>query len=291
MNIVDIYGTTDIGKKREKNEDAFLILDLADAAKLNGIAAYLAAIADGMGGHFGGEIASSTAIGILRESFLKEIQSLSKSKFNKKAILDLFKAGFERANATIYKASDGNNHHITMGTTLVAACIINNEVTIANVGDSRAYLFKKGKLKQITKDHSFIGMQMGWLNRENEAIERSTLRNIITRAIGARPDLEIDIFTKSLKGNQFLVLCSDGLYGELNKENIESVLSQEGNAESIVNKLVMMANQSGGKDNITVVVAGYKKENVEREHDKQQESTKENVKITLKIKKIFNKAK
>jgi serine/threonine protein phosphatase PrpC len=291
MNIVDIYGASDRGKKREKNEDAFLILDLADAAKLNGIDAYLAAVADGMGGHFGGEIASSTAIGILRESFLKEIQSLGKSKFSKKAILDLFKASFERANAAIYKASDGNNHHITMGTTLVAACIINKEVIIANVGDSRAYLFKKGKLKQITKDHSFIGMQMKWLNKENEVIERSTLRNIITRAIGARPDLEIDTFAKSLKDNQFLVLCSDGLYGELNKENIESVLSQEADAKSIVDRLIMMANQSGGKDNITVVVVGCKKENIEREHDKQQKSTKDNIKIALKIKKIFNKAK
>lgn len=291
MKSVDIYGATEIGKKRENNEDAFLILDLANAAKLEGIAAYLVAVADGMGGHFGGEIASRTAIDILRESFLKEIQSLNQAGFTRKAILKVFKTGFEQANATIYKASDGNNHHITMGTTLVAACIFNNTVTIANVGDSRAYLFTRGKLKQITRDHSFIGMHMKGLDRENAILERSNLRNIITRAIGARPDLEIDTFTKSLNDGQFLLLCSDGLYGELDKENMERILSQESKAESMVNKLVMMANQAGGKDNITVVVAGYSKDNAEGENTLQKENAKGNIKVALKIQKIFNREK
>jgi serine/threonine protein phosphatase PrpC len=291
MKRVDIYGATEIGKKRENNEDAFLILDLAGAAKHEGITAYLAAVADGMGGHFGGEIASRTAIDILRESFLKEIQSLSQAGFTKKEILKVFKSGFEQANETIYKASDGNNHHITMGTTLVAACILNNLVIIANVGDSRAYLYTRGKLKQITRDHSFIGMHMKRFDKENIILERSNLRNIITRAIGARPDLEIDTFTKSLSDGQFLMLCSDGLYGELNKERIESVLSREPNAESMVNRLVMMANQAGGKDNITVVVAGYSRDHTEGEGTPQKENAKGKIKVALKIKKIFNRGK
>ena len=259
MNKVEVFGASDKGIKRSKNQDSFLILDLAKIAKSKKNPAYLFAVADGMGGHFGGELASETAIEILKVTFLKEAHTLEQSKFDRIMVLNLLEDGFKEANNVVYEASNEDDYRITMGSTLVAAFISDKEALIANVGDSRAYLFKKGKLKQISRDHTYIRMQAKKLKVNPKKLENSGFRNIITRAIGAQEDLRIDTFIKPLKKNQFLLLCSDGLYGELSENEIEDVLSQGGNTKTMVQKLIAMANRKGGRDNITVILAKFLK--------------------------------
>lgn len=299
MAVIGLQGSSDIGREREINQDAFLIIDLSAEGGLSRESLYLLAVADGMGGHYGGEIASKTAINILNATFLEKIDSLAEPDFASDMVLELLKSSFQRANDTIYKASEHEDYHITMGSTLVAAFIGDKEILIANVGDSRAYLFKKDQLKQISQDHSLASMQTQKLEGKEQVLEKS-LRNIITRAIGASPTLKVDTFVEPIKGEQFLLLCSDGLHGELSDEEIEKVFHQEDEPGIIVKKLIRLANQKGGSDNITAIVVRLAEDVVEKKKKARERGDhsiayrkkgRRGLKIKLRISKIFNRKK
>jgi len=298
MGIIEVEGSSHIGKKRKINEDSFLMLNLAPEEEIGIEPFYLLAVADGMGGHIGGEFASQTAIKILKETFLKEAKSLAHFGFSRDKVFELMQQSFHQANNAIYQASDKKYFHVTMGSTLVATFIADREALVANVGDSRAYLLKNGKLHQITKDHSLVELHAHKQKGEKQRLKNSALKNIITRAIGASPHLKVDTFTESLEENQFLMLCSDGLHGELSDKEIEEVFHHEENVGRIVKKLIKKANQKGGSDNITVIIAALPREKKQQKLEGQAslrhqpvdiKKRKKGVKIAIKLPKIFYK--
>ena len=236
------HGKTDRGLVRKENEDAFCIEeDLG-----------LLAIADGMGGHASGEVASRMAIEILKESLKKEGQPLP----------GRLSSGVRLANRTIYDAAQSQSQLNGMGTTLTALQLEGNRLSIAHVGDSRAYLIRGGVIEQITDDHTIISEQVarGMMTKEEAA--RSDMRNILSRALGIAPEVDVDMEELTVSEGDQLVLCSDGLSELISEDEILSEVQSTKRPDLACNELVNLANQRGGEDNVTVIVAHLHRENL-----------------------------
>jgi protein phosphatase len=205
----------------------------------------LFAVADGMGGHRGGEVASQTAIETIRKAFFQEIKEASPANTLKAAIVAANEAVKERAACSPETTG--------MGTTVVATMITEETVFFANVGDSRGYLIGKDKIRQITEDHSLVAEQvrMGFIT-EDEA--RESQRNVITRAVGRREDLEVDIFEEPWTPGDAFILCSDGLWDQVSESQMVMVLS-ELEAQPAARKLIEMAMTGQAPDNVSVIIA------------------------------------
>ncbi len=248
------YGKTDVGKKRRKNEDNFDInRDLG-----------LFIVADGMGGHAAGEVASKMAVDVIMDYVKRTIKtdepyltgynsrySRGGNRLNSAVIL---------ANQLISETSNSRDEWQGMGTTLVAAWLADRSkriLSIANVGDSRAYLLRKNKLEQLTSDHSVVEEQVksGLISREEA--DKSSIRNMITRALGFRERVDGDIIEKEVEPGDKLLLCSDGLNGMLSDKQIRSILKLTGSLETTCQQLISAANAKGGKDNITVLIVSF----------------------------------
>jgi protein phosphatase len=236
------HGKTDKGLVRKENEDAFCIeKDLG-----------LLAIADGMGGHASGEVASKMAIEILRESLKKEGEPLP----------DRLSSGVKLANRTIYEAAQSQPQLNGMGTTLTALQLDGNRLSIAHVGDSRAYLIRGGVIEQLTDDHTIVSEQVarGMITREEAA--RSDMRNILSKALGIAPEVDVDMEELTVSEGDQLVLCSDGLSELISDDEILSEVQSSKRPEIVCDELVNLAIQRGGEDNITVIVAHFHRENL-----------------------------
>ena len=223
---------TDVGRVREVNQDAFGMKDLTNSA--------LFVVADGMGGYQAGEIASRTAVDTILETFEPEEGA---------NISQELKHSFDQANQAVVAVSNGR----TMGTTGVALVLYKNLAFLANVGDSRAYRVRHGELHQITLDHSLVEEQVraGLLSKEQARI--STIKNIITRAIGHQSDFQVDVFCEPVEVGDLFLLCSDGLHGYVEDEVIlETVKTPP--LETVTKRLIDLANEAGGPDNITAIV-------------------------------------
>ncbi len=237
-----VHGKTDKGLVRKENEDAFCIdKDLG-----------LLAIADGMGGHASGEVASKMAIEILRDSLKKEGEPL----------LDRLDSGVKLVNKMIYEASRSQSQLNGMGTTLTAVQLDGKRLSIAHVGDSRAYLIRGGVIEQLTDDHTIVSEQVarGMITREEAA--RSDMRNILSKALGIAPEVDVDIEGLTVSEGDQLVLCSDGLSELISDDEILSEVQSSKRPEIVCDELVDLANQRGGEDNITVIVAHLHRENL-----------------------------
>jgi protein phosphatase len=224
-------GQTDVGLKREVNQDSFGSVELA--------AGRLLLVCDGMGGHAAGEVASRIGVEVVLEHFGSEVPDAE-------AALCI---AFAEANSRIY--SEGNG---TMGTTAVAAVLQHNLLSVANVGDSRAYLIREGRPRQISRDHSLVSDQVAAGLMTAEQARSSLVRNIITRALGHQPQVEVDMFHVGLRAGDTVLLSSDGMHGLIEDAEIAEIagmLTPDETAE----RLVALANERGGIDNITVVVA------------------------------------
>jgi len=237
-----VHGKTDKGLVRKENEDAFCIeKDLG-----------FLAIADGMGGHASGEVASKMAIEILRDSVKKEGETLP----------DRLNSGVKLANKTIYDASRSQSQLNGMGTTLTAVQLDGNRLSIAHVGDSRVYLIRGGVIEQITDDHTIVSEQVAQGRMTREEAARSDMRNILSRALGIAPEVDVDIEALTVsEGDQF-VLCSDGLSELISDDEILSEVQSSKKPEIVCDELVNLAIQRGGEDNITVIVAYLHRENL-----------------------------
>ena len=220
---------TDKGQVREGNEDAYVV-----DPRLQ-----LYAVADGMGGHQAGEVASATALEALRA-----------------AVASGFAVGesVTRANAAVFEKASDDDALTGMGTTVTALVPDGAQITIGHVGDSRAYLFRNGELRQLTDDHSLVEelVREGRITEEQAAVHPQ--RSIITRALGVDPDVEVDVATLSLQHADRVLLCSDGLTTMLRTEEIATILRRETDPTRCANALVDAANDAGGEDNITAVV-------------------------------------
>ena len=221
---------TDVGKLRKNNQDAVILG--------NG----LAGVADGMGGHKGGEIASAG----LRESLLRETR-------DRKADRDTLRNAVKTANHDIWEQQEADASLTGMGTTLTVVWPTPDEMIIGQVGDSRAYLLRDGELTQVTEDHSMVAdmVRKGVLTEEQAACH--PMRNYITRAVGTEEDVEIDLSMHDRKHGDRWLICSDGMYGMVTKGEMLQLMQTE-NLEEAAEKMLQAALAGGGRDNISLVL-------------------------------------
>ena len=244
-----IHGITDVGQSREHNEDA-----ISWDTRLG-----LALLADGMGGHNAGEVASILAVDSIKTSLADvvtpEIVASGVVDY-KEAVVD----AVSFANREINEQSLENPEYAGMGTTLVLVLFLNNGVIYAHVGDSRIYRFRNSKLQRLTSDHSLVQEMIdnGYLSHE-EAKE-STSRNLITRALGISEEVDVDIANETTEIGDVYLLCSDGLTDLVSDQEISDVIkNNRDDLEMVSRTLVDLANQKGGNDNISVVLAAIYK--------------------------------
>lgn len=234
------FSKTDIGRKRKINQD-YVYASAQPVGRLPD----LFIVADGMGGHNAGDYASKNTV----ETIVKELEA-SKEEDDPKRILE---EAIQKANQHIIQQARESSELNGMGTTVVAATCMNDELLVANVGDSRLYVMGD-TIRQITVDHSLVEemIRMGGLAR-SEA-RNHPKKNIITRAIGALDTVKVDFFDVKLKKGDIILLCSDGLTNMLEDEEIESILKRPESIQEKTEQLVDAANENGGKDNIAVIL-------------------------------------
>ena len=240
---------TDPGKVRSHNEDSVAIIS-------NDKKEFILAIADGMGGHKAGEVASSIAIEQIKESFYN-IETLG----NKEEAIEWLRNIVKEINKKIFEYAKNNPESKGLGTTLVIALRTEDYILYGNIGDSSGYVIKNNTLHKVTKDHTYVGMLLNTGKISEETAKNHPGKNLLTRALGANDPIEIDIFDvdTSVKG---LFLCSDGLTNMLTDEQIEKILNSDLPIEEAVVKLIRKANSRGGTDNISI--AYLKKESGEQ---------------------------
>ncbi|MHB8054219.1 MAG: Stp1/IreP family PP2C-type Ser/Thr phosphatase [Candidatus Aminicenantales bacterium] len=246
---VEFFGQTDVGRVRSVNEDGFLCLDLSAASTVVPAASSLLAVADGLGGHAGGAIASAMAVKILHDEF----QAVDGN--DPRAFL---KAVFLKANRAIFDRSAREPAHAGMGTTLAAALIWGTNALIANVGDSRLYLFRGDVLSQVTMDHSWAAEQRRRGLLGEREIRKSPFRAMITRSLGYTENVDVDTFEIGIAESDVLLLCTDGLHGILPEKRIMKILKEIQDPKSAGEALVAAAKDAGGDDNITVIIAAFR---------------------------------
>ena len=249
MALITIGHASDVGKKRSHNEDAYVALRPPDTPE--GIDALLA-VADGMGGHLAGEVASNIAVQIIADRFRAKDVTLDSGSHN---YTDVLRSIVEQANAEI--VSQGTGEAKGMGTTLTVVLIANGYLYYGHVGDSRAYILNRGGLRPITNDHSWVAEEVraGRLTKKEAA--NHPRRNVITRALGSESSIVVDTGSLRLLPKDRILLSSDGLHGVIGDDHIAKVLKKQKNLQSATNKLVEEANSRGGPDNITVILAQF----------------------------------
>lgn len=248
MMKIESYGMSNVGMKRVQNEDSYLINDEMG----------LYMVADGMGGHLGGEYASKLAVTTVEEvvrrlRFDPDITQIRGVNTDDAGPSQQLTHAIQEAGRRIHDQALYDENLRGMGTTAVAALVNAPKIFIANVGDSRAYLVRGGKIQQVTEDHSLVSEQVkaGMISARDARGHK--LKNIITRSVGYQEDVDIDIMTQELKPGDKFLLCSDGLSNLVEDEEIESIVEKH-EIQEACEKLVNTANSRGGDDNITVVV-------------------------------------
>ena len=261
---VHVFGRTDVGRTREHNEDAFVVADLStnDASLQPSVRTHrvgdkgtLFMVADGMGGAAAGEIASQMATEIV----LKELREnwLTLQQPSTEAFARCLKRAAQTANQMIHGYATSHQEYRGMGTTATIAGLLADTLYLAQVGDSRGYLVRDGVAKQITKDQSLMQklIEAGELTEEEAA--QSERRNIILQALGPEANIKVDLTYQRLRRGDTLVLCSDGLSGQVSREEIADVVNTEKDLVQACRRLIEMANEAGGPDNITVIIARF----------------------------------
>ena len=261
-----VVASTDIGRKRQDNEDSFLIFDLG-ARTLHpeqvqvdcqlDPPGLLLAVADGMGGHQSGQVASQICIETLTAEFLRCL-SLSETDQEVEWEQELTNA-VETANQQVSTLARDNPEHQGMGTTLTAALITVTKVVVAHVGDSRAYLLRDGELRQLTRDQT-VGNSLQQMHQDFKADSR--FADMLVQAVGTAERLDVELTTTPLEGGDCLLICCDGLYKVVEASAIAEVVGSAGPLGDRVRELIVRANSAGGPDNITVVLAELRKKAV-----------------------------
>jgi len=236
------YGLTDVGRVREANQDRLLVNPTVG----------LFAVADGMGGHAAGEVASRLAIEALGESLGADGSSPPSAAEEARQRLE---EAFKEGNRKIYDSVASRGEWRGMGTTIVASLSAGDEVVIGHVGDSRAYLLRDGTLQRLTSDHSWVNEQVRLGLMTDDEAYRHPMRNIVTRALGNRVELQVELTQEDVQPGDLFLLCSDGLNTMLRDDEIRDALTANlGDPETACRTLVDSANQRGGEDNVTVVI-------------------------------------
>jgi protein phosphatase len=269
---VHSFGLTNVGKVRASNEDQFLIAVLLKALQVEQTSlpqrkvqrssdrSYLFVVADGMGGHAGGEKASALAIDSVETFILGAFKWFAQFKGPEQdQVLTDFQSALGEANARVLAEAAERPELRGMGTTLTLAYSLNDALFVAHVGDSRCYLCRNGTLYRLTRDHTVVEemIRSGAMSKEEAAQHR--WRHVITNAVGGNsPEVKVEVHKLQLEGGDRVLLCSDGLTEMLPDEEIRQILRSEGEPEQACRRLVKGANDAGGKDNITTVVAHFR---------------------------------
>jgi protein phosphatase len=260
--MIRVFGKTDVGRARDHNEDNYLVADLtkrdpslptAERAYELGERGLLLMVADGMGGAAAGELASEMATDTIYKqllgSWLRE-QEVTGQRFALR-----LKEAVETANQEIHNYAKAHPENRGMGTTATSVGILGEHLYLTQVGDSRAYLVRDGAAHQLTKDQSLMQrlVEAGELTEEEAA--QSERRNIILQALGPDANVKVDLTHQEIRRGDILVLCSDGLSGQVKKEEIARIAADTANLTAVCDRLIALANERGGPDNITVVAA------------------------------------
>lgn len=234
---MDIFACTHIGMARENNEDSIAVSEQSEML--------YAIVADGMGGHKAGKTASETTVNAVAEA----LASLTTDEIDERKICEIIKA----ANQRVYNLAKENVDMAQMGSTLALAVVLDKKAIVANVGDSRVYLFRNKELKQITKDHSYVQTMVDSGKLTPDEADKHPLKNVITKAIGMQ-EIDPDIFMADFKEGDILLLCSDGLTRHFRDTEIATELERCTSAEKTGQYLIDTALARGGKDNISLII-------------------------------------
>lgn len=252
---VTIATLTDVGRSRASNEDALLVADVTEGRKLDsadrldvGARGVLVAVSDGIGGANAGEVASAMALESLFTALLARLSLVDPDNRMRFAV--------EHANREVHEAG-ARPSWSKMGATLTAVLVEGVHAHIAQVGDSRAYVLREGRLRQVTEDQSYVQwlIHTGVLTPEQASL--SPLRNVLLQAVGPGAEVKVALGTLALRRRDLLILCSDGLTAHLSDSDIREVILASSALEIACQRLVGLANDRGGSDNITVVLAGF----------------------------------
>lgn len=261
-----LYAQTDVGMVRSGNEDNFLILDLSSGQSwtaneeephdlltyTQGYYGTLLAVSDGMGGALAGEVASRIAVETVRDRML---QLQAHDNYSKVPFSERLRLAVEEANAVIHTDGQTNQAHRGLGATFTAVATNGNQLYFAQVGDSRAHLIRQGKIYRVTKDQSLVQQLIDAGQITEEEAETHSYRNVILQALGAHNNVNVEVNGVSLCQLDTLVLCSDGLSGKISADEIARIVNEAGDFKSACQSLINLANERGGEDNITVVIA------------------------------------
>lgn len=240
--MIKAYAKSDVGKVREINQDYYYISNSLDEVQL-----YI--LADGMGGYNGGEIASKIAVETAKNYIENNFKEIEKDR---DSIIQLLGSSMEYANMVVYEKSQEKPELHGMGTTLEICLIYNNKVYIGHIGDSRIYRIRKEFIRKLTQDHSYVQKLVKEGKITKEQAEVHPQKNMLTRALGCNAFVEPDVMVKGFLKDDILVMCSDGLTNMVKTEIIYQEASK--NIEQAPKELVRIANENGGKDNVTVVI-------------------------------------
>ncbi len=250
--LLDVAQLTDVGRKREHNEDNMAYVIPKDPQVMARKGA-LFIVADGMGGHAAGEVASEIAVDTISTAYYPD---------EHEDVAVALLTAIKRTNTLIHQRAAENMLRSGMGTTSVVGVLRGNMAYVANVGDSRAYVIRKGKIKQITQDHSWVAEQVRAGLLTEEQARTHAQRNVITRSLGTQPDVEVDIFVEPLEEGDILLLCCDGLSGVVSDDEMRLIVERFPPQESVYH-LIERANENGGPDNITAIVIAVQEVGVE----------------------------
>jgi protein phosphatase len=261
---VSVFAKTDLGQTRDHNEDAFLVADLSTGtASLMpdvrehdvGPRGSLFLVADGMGGAAAGELASSMATEVIWQHLLTTWSTDTEASAERFAMR--MREAVERANAEIFQYAEEHPDARGMGTTLTMAGVLGADLYLAQIGDSRAYLVRRGRTHQLTRDQSLTQRLVDAGELSEEEAERSERRNIILQALGPDINVRVDLSHQALRQDDVLVMCSDGLSGLVKRDEIGELAGRIPVLPELCSALIDLANERGGPDNITVVAARF----------------------------------
>jgi serine/threonine protein phosphatase PrpC len=263
------FGLTDRGQVRPSNEDHFLIAGLSRVLHVSQTSlrqaepqyssrrGHVFIVADGMGGHAAGEVASALSVVSIEGFLLNTLRRFFNIRgAEEQTVLQEFEAALKEADARLFEEADLHPELMGMGTTLTMAFVVRQALFVAHAGDSRCYLYSAGRLQQLTQDHTMAAemVRMGILSPEEA--KKYHYRNVVTNVLGGRePGVRVEMHKLGLEPGDVILVCSDGLSGMVPDEQIAAVLAAEREPEGACRRLVAEANAQGGKDNITVIVA------------------------------------
>ncbi|PTL77872.1 Stp1/IreP family PP2C-type Ser/Thr phosphatase [Vitiosangium sp. GDMCC 1.1324] len=249
---IEVAGHTHVGMKRNHNEDNYLILTDEN----------LCCVADGMGGHSSGEIASKIAVDELAEFFRMTSRDQDATwpfKMEKSRNYDenRLATGIKLANKSIFEKASSDSKYKGMGTTIVSVHFAQDSAYVGHVGDSRVYFFRQGVLKQITEDHSLLNDYLKAKKLTPEEIENFPHKNVIVRALGMKELVQVDVAKVEPQQGDIFLLCSDGLSGMVTDPQMQEILARTPELDKACSQLIDLANAAGGNDNVTCVLARY----------------------------------